>query len=362
MSTYGVPETEVSSQTCGAGQLLRSWVEQVSEFGMSGRCQSLTALFHFGYTLWSACKRGVCVGDGSLPAGGEMPAKIAEEEERTKDEFCEDIRMMPEFQEPACIAFSGASSAAAASACSSELKDGQFVTRLLMAAQKAADSEQYQQALELCAEALATVTGVHESSSWSSTSSVVPSLPSAACAPRERRPSSSGSALPLNEEGALAVQQILLLRASIQVTLRKFNLALQDAEKLISLQPTCAEGYYYQSVALQGMDRGQEALEALMAALEYDPQNSLFQHTFTSLFEDISSSANPAVAPPAAPPVLHGRRSRRDQLGDALSMTTQATHLSSRSTTPTEVSAPQSRSSSHDSMYINEATTGDAPT
>ncbi|CAJ1358193.1 unnamed protein product [Effrenium voratum] len=40
---------------------------------------------------------------------------------------------------------------------------------------------------------------------------------------------------------------------------------------------------------------------------------------------------------------------------DALSTTTQATHLSSRSTTPTEVSEVVSRSSSNDSLYVDSA-------
>merc|ERR1739845_99963 len=95
-----------------------------------------------------------------------------------------------------------------------------------------------------------------------------------------------------------------------------------------------------------------------MSALEYDPQNPMFQTTFTALFEEISSSP-PPVAVTAAPPrglQGQGRRNRGGQLGDALSMTTQATHLSSRSTTPTEVSAPQSRSSSQDSLYGGETT------
>eukprot|EP00435_Cladocopium_sp_Y103_P036750 s2351_g9.t1 len=47
---------------------------------------------------------------------------------------------------------------------------------------------------------------------------------------------------------------------------------------------------------------------------------------------------------------------------DALSTTTQATHLSSRSTTPTEVSEVLSRSSSNDSLYVDSAAAFDENT
>jgi len=170
-------------------------------------------------------------------------------------------------------------------------------------------------------------------------------------------------------EAAAAAWQLLSLRASVQARLRNFRSALEDAEELISLQPTCAEGYYWQSVAMQGMGHLQEALESLMSALEYEPQNPLFSQAFNSLFEEISAvsgersrrsrSAEAATSDTAASTaaviaseagVLH--RGSRGRAGDALSTTTQATHLSSRSTTPTEVSAPLSRSSSNDSLYV----------
>merc|ERR1712228_1144073 len=111
-------------------------------------------------------------------------------------------------------------------------------------------------------------------------------------------------------------------------------------------------------------------LESLMSALEYEPQNPLFQQAFNSLFEGISaevevsrtaaaaavvdrpaSSSSQAVSgAPVA--VLQTRRPRVGAAGDALSTTTQATRLSSRSTTPTEVSEHLSRSSSNDSISM----------
>ncbi|CAE8652721.1 unnamed protein product [Polarella glacialis] len=152
-----------------------------------------------------------------------------------------------------------------------------------------------------------------------------------------------------------------------------------EAEELIALEPTCAEGYYWQSVALQGLGHGQEALEALMSALEYEPQNSLYQGVFTALFEEIyaheqegslnshaevhgdapvtGDAAVGATQPPSTE--VLARRPRGTGPRDALSTTTQATHLSSRSTTPTEVSEVLSRSSSNDSLYDEAGATFD---
>merc|ERR1712217_852697 len=176
-----------------------------------------------------------------------------------------------------------------------------------------------------------------------------------------------------NTDIASTLWQFLSLRAKVQVRLQCYALALQDAEELIKLQPTFAEGYYWHSMALQGQGKGHEALEALMAALEYEPQNPLFQHAFNTLFEEISATI-PSLTPSpgnitqasdstdALMPtpqsstrqggVLQQRRPRGRPIGDALSTTTQATRLSSRSTTPTEVSAPLSQSSSNESLSV----------
>eukprot|EP00435_Cladocopium_sp_Y103_P040873 s2351_g11.t1 len=40
----------------------------------------------------------------------------------------------------------------------------------------------------------------------------------------------------------------------------------------------------------EGMGREQEALEALMSALEYEPQNAFYQQLLTALFEDMSDN------------------------------------------------------------------------
>jgi tetratricopeptide (TPR) repeat protein len=315
-------------------------VDQVCEFGMSGRCYSLTALLNFGYTAWSSSKQAMktplsadAISTVWGASAGDVTA-ITEEDERLKDE--------PHgVEEPITNTAVTAVSTSPSSLGGDDAKERacRSVAMLLMAAQKAVDDAQHRIGLDYCNEALAAIGG---------------DSTKAASAGLATSSSNGGPTLEVDAETAQSVQQILLLRASIQTSLSNFVLALQDAEQLISLQPTCAEGYYWQSVALQGMFRSQEALEALMSALEYDPQNPVFQHAFNTLFEEISSSSVPVAeassSATAAPTVLHGRRSRGGQLGDALSQTTQATHLSSRSTTPTEVSAPQSRSSSQDSL------------
>lgn len=372
-----------AASTPAGAELLRRWVEQVCAFGMSGRCHSLTALFHFGYTASKQLRSGGsepplaffeastgnvspmnghdptisnrCLGNGvsATSTGRDVPSKITEEE-RPKEEPRDEYRTVPPRDDLA--------QAPLLESLGEEPKEPRPIGMLLKSAQLAVDCEQYYQALELCSEGLAMVCPQTADSLALNGAAAASGESSASSAAVSRPTSSFGSRhLETDAESAGYVQQFLLLRASAQSSLRHFDLALQDAEKLISLQPTCAEGYYWQSVALQGLDHGQEALEALMSALEYDPQNSMFQHVFTALFEEISASAG-RFPEPAARPVLHGRRSSRGgQLGDALSTTTQATHLSSRSTTPTEVSAAPSRSSSQDSLYVIGETTEDPP-
>eukprot|EP00405_Crypthecodinium_cohnii_P047094 CAMPEP_0206583336 /NCGR_PEP_ID=MMETSP0325_2-20121206/35042_1 /ASSEMBLY_ACC=CAM_ASM_000347 /TAXON_ID=2866 /ORGANISM="Crypthecodinium cohnii, Strain Seligo" /LENGTH=850 /DNA_ID=CAMNT_0054090235 /DNA_START=63 /DNA_END=2615 /DNA_ORIENTATION=+ len=186
------------------------------------------------------------------------------------------------------------------------------------------------------------------------------------------------------ESGGEIVLRFLELRTSINASQHRFADALSDARELVELQPTMAEGHYWQYVALQGLHRGPEALEALTNALQYDPQNPKYSQLFSELFEHVraqegrcdsprstsrrstgtmevaaggSLPSSVAVAEVPTPVVLHRRRpggswSRGGGAPrDALSTTTQATHLSSRSTTPTEVSEPLSpHSSSNDSL------------
>uniref|UniRef100_A0A7S1FH59 Uncharacterized protein n=1 Tax=Noctiluca scintillans TaxID=2966 RepID=A0A7S1FH59_NOCSC len=289
----------LGSPLAHSGDFLPSahWIEQVREFGMSGRCHSLTALFQFGHNVWKQLLR-----DSHIHLNGQ----IAEEDERQRNELRE-VR-----EERVSV--------------TEELQETRSLSSLLMAAQVALDLEQLQQALDLCAEGIAQA---RECDAWGTDS---------------------------------VIQQMLLLRASANTRLGSFDAALQDAEELIQVQPTCAEAYYWQSMAMQGAGLGQEALESVVSALEYDPQNCLFQQAFTALFDEVASATR-ADRRPASEAVLprrardsHGldQNSRRLRIGgahpgDALSTTTQATHLSSRSTTPTEVSAAVSRSSSNDS-------------
>jgi len=362
-------------------QLARQWVEQVSSFGMSGTCHSLTALFHFGYTEWkkilgsqalNARLGGVCAG-GTLGATAAAAAAargdIAEEDERR----CESREREPQEHNPPLPCEEAGPSA--------PFDEPRSLATVLKAAHVAVGCEQYQQALDLCAEGLAVVEPWRYRSPVATNASgggnaagggsgvASPAAASAASAsvflaggapPTSVGWDTSTDGDASADNAAAALQQILLLRANVQALLHDYKLALRDAEELIFLQPTCAEGYYWQSVALQGMGRGQEALEALMSALEYDPQNPLFQQAFTALFEEISASSQAVSAragrrgtndQPAAA-VLPRRSGRGGHLGDALSTTTQATHLSSRSTTPTEVSAPLSRSSSNDTLDV----------
>jgi len=401
LDSAGPEEAPESHESHARGtELLQRWGTEMGEFGMSGRCHSLTALFHFGYTAWKQMlatmrAEGVwCVGDSSF---GE--SHIAEEEGGFRDEHLEDdCWQQAEYQSEAQSDFAGLPvleerAEAPPSEETRAKSDLRELVRLLDSASRAADCGRPEQAVELCGEGIALA----RASLW------LPSSPGLGARCSGSAPSSAASSSADIGYGAVdsdssQVWQLLLLRSSTQAQLRRFDLALGDAEELISLQPTCAEGYWWQSVALHGLHRPQEALEALMSALEYEPQNPMYQQAFTSLFEDISSvpdgdagfssrqksqgscsppgdsprSASPPDGHAGRPPLARGLgrnrsggatssgnanavRLRAGLARDALSTTTQATHLSSRSTTPTEVSERLSHSSSNDSLFMGEA-------
>jgi len=359
-------------------ELLRLWVKQVCEFGMSGRCHSLTALFHFGYTAWKQLLGDDARADSSWRTGGGAgtppSSHIAEEEE------------LSQVGAGSAVGSSGAVASAAAAAPMEETPPPRSLAAFVQDAERAMLAERHQQAMELCSEGLAIARG--KCRGWPNPGSASSSSPAAASSAQTPQGSRGAGVSFASGEGGgpfdeddytrTATWQLLSMRASAWIQLLRYGQALQDAEELISLQPTCAEGYYLQSTALGGLGRSQEALESLMSALEFEPQNPLYQQAFNALFEEISAaSASSGVAGmgsgndsgdaaptsaaaasgsarAAAPAVavLHARRPRGRPTGDALSQTTQATRLSSRSTTPTEVSAPRSRSSSNDSISL----------
>lgn len=374
-------------------ELLRLWVKQVCEFGMSGRCHSLTALFAFGYTAWKQLLMDrQADGPWAVRQGNQdfSRSHIVEEEERPARDTAEWVcmsRLRRDHQgndsnvqlplQPAVE--EAAHEDARTEEPSSAAAGARELTELAQNAKLAVDCERYQQALELCTEGISKAKALR---SHSEEESALPAGSSSSSTSWVRASASNSGPQPslggLEKGSAAAVLwEMLSLRASLQAQLQSYDSALRDAEELIALQPTCAEGYYWQSTALWGMGRSQEALESLMSALEYEPQNPLFQQAFTSLFEEISAASAPiaqgisprsgsdstaaaaagastaatAAAPPAVA-VLHGRRPRGRPAGDALSTTTQATRLSSRSTTPTEVSAPLSHSTSNDSLSV----------
>ncbi|OLP80993.1 Polyadenylate-binding protein-interacting protein 4 [Symbiodinium microadriaticum] len=162
--------------------------------------------------------------------------------------------------------------------------------QLLTCARLAADSERLRQALEFCTEGLDLLWGelclgpvLAEpcAASRASSSSLAP-VPAAVW-----RPGGSDKVF-VPDETVTTLSGLLCLRASAHAQLQQYVEALSDADELTGIQPTSADGYYWQSVALQGMGREHEALEALMSALEYEPQNAFYQQLLTALFEDIS--------------------------------------------------------------------------
>ena len=127
-------------------------------------------------------------------------------------------------------------------------------------------AERHLQAMELCNEGLAIVRG--KGRGWAnsgvgpplctggSASSSGPAAASSAPSPQGSR--GAGVSFASGEGGGsfdedgytlTATWQLLSTRASACIQLLRYGQALQDAEELISLQPTCAEGYYLQSTA-----------------------------------------------------------------------------------------------------------------
>lgn len=375
----GVAASTGAAAPRDGSELLRLWVKQVCEFGMSGCCHSLTALFDFGYSAWKQLLQDSPTNDpwAVRPRDQELSrGHIAEEEERPmREEEPPQAPPQPPPEEPPAKEVPAEDSPSSAAAAPREQRT---LAEIMQDAKLAIDCERYQQALELCTEGITRAQAAAALSSAASSSSALPwghTGISSSQAPAGGSAAASCTMLDA-EDAPVSVWQLLSMRASVQARLRSYNEALRDAEELIALQPTCAEGYYWQSTAFWGKGWKQEALESLMSALEYEPQNPLFQQAFTSLFEEISGASAPVTqahssrsgsdstaaaaahapaVPPAgaaAAPVLQARRPRGRPAGDALSTTTQATRLSSRSTTPTEVSAPLSHSSSNDSLSM----------
>lgn len=345
-----------------SGDLLGHWVHKVCEFGMSGRCHSLTALFHFGYTTWKQLMHGTQSAWGMESVEDVSPGHIAEEEEKQIQEVPKDEAMASQpLAEDACAGLVPGLSSSLASWAE---EHGRSPEQLLASARAAAESERLRQASELCTEALDLL--------WSK----LCSCPVQPATGRSLSVASSSSSAPapaaaiwrgvhgdvlVPDESSTLLCDLLCLRASAHAQMQQYADALVDAEEVSGIQPTCADGYYWQCVALQGMGREQEALEALMSALEYEPQNAFYQQLLTALFEDMSDNPHregahrPDVEEPARAAEVLPRHPRGARPRDALSTTTQATHLSSRSTTPTEVSEVLSRSSSNDSLYVDSA-------
>merc|ERR1712137_1008837 len=278
---------------------IQHWVEGVCEFGMGGSCNSLTALFHFGYNEWKRLLRGAF----PMEVISEFDKQVAEDSHIAFHEKHSKLSRAISKDLPPHVLSVETSSAG----------------ELLERAHLASSGGHHEQVRDMRSKGIAMVKKALQRCQFASSAEEM-----------------------LCEESVSMLYQFLLLRASTLMRLRHYNSAFKDAEELISWEPTCADGYYWKALALRGMSRrGQEPIESLMQALACDPENALYQQVFASFLEEMST--------PSMAPTQQGRVRGR-HIGDAQSATTQATHLSSRSTTPTEVSIPLSRSSSNDSL------------
>ncbi|CAD7942070.1 unnamed protein product [Amoebophrya sp. A120] len=154
-------------------------------------------------------------------------------------------------------------------------------------------------------------------------------------------------------------KNILRLRAEAYFHLEKYQLCLNDVEgKLLVLEKTDGMLYYRQAMALKSLGRAEKALEAIMTAMHHEPQNVLLEEAFALIFEEASNviaSGRPKQDETRSPRT-RGRQRGPPRLSAAaletLSSTTQATRLSSQSTTPSP--SNYSRSSSFDKALLEE--------
>ena len=66
-------------------------------------------------------------------------------------------------------------------------------------------------------------------------------------------------------------------RSASQASLKRFELALEDAEKAISIKPDWPKGYSRKGAALHGLGKLAEAIAVYKEGLAHDPENALLK-------------------------------------------------------------------------------------
>ncbi|CAD7937388.1 unnamed protein product [Amoebophrya sp. A25] len=268
-------------------QALQLWAEQVNTFGQSGSCQSLSALLEHGYLVWKKYLKEDLVRSSSTQS--------------TKNK-----------KTPGAFGLNGCFGHQAANQAYEE-------------ADRAYNREDFQKAVDVCSEAL-----------------------------RAERT--------LKSTNPQIYRKLLRLRCEAFFHAEKYQMCLSDVEKLLGMDNTDGMLYYRQGMALKIMGRPERALEAIMTAMEYEPQNILIEEGFAVIFEEASrviSSGRPKQDETTTRSPRARRSGGRGGVNvarlsaaalETLSSTTQATRLSSQSTTPSP--SNDTRSSSVDKAVL----------
>lgn len=79
-------------------------------------------------------------------------------------------------------------------------------------------------------------------------------------------------------------------RSAAYSSLKKFELALKDAESTTSLKSNWAKGYSRKGAAYFGLDKLEEALAAYRQGLEYEPDNAMLKKGIDDVEAAMASS------------------------------------------------------------------------
>ena len=75
--------------------------------------------------------------------------------------------------------------------------------------------------------------------------------------------------------------------AQCHINMKQYKLAVEQAQKCIEVNPSFVKGYYRKALALDLMDKKQEALDTLEMALKKEPNNDMILKLKQKILQDL---------------------------------------------------------------------------